>query len=152
MPRVRDLLQRFRPAGAPGAASRTGVPVDRRADLAAELAPLFAQLASTERLCADIRDRSQHDLADIRARDTERASRILAAASARIEAERAASTVAIQHRAEAESVAELTAAQHAAAELQRRALERMPAYVERVVAAVYELLDPAKRAGERAMQ
>ena len=32
MPRVRDVLHRFSPAGAPGAASTAGVPVDRVAD------------------------------------------------------------------------------------------------------------------------
>lgn len=42
MPRVRDLLYRFRPARAPGAAASAGVPVDRTAELTAELEPLIA--------------------------------------------------------------------------------------------------------------
>ena len=32
MPRSRDTLQRFRPAGTPGAASAAGIPVDRVAE------------------------------------------------------------------------------------------------------------------------
>ena len=54
MVRVREVLHSFRPAGAPGAAGAVGVPADRGADLAAELEPEFAQLASTERECARI--------------------------------------------------------------------------------------------------
>jgi hypothetical protein len=42
MPRVRDLLYRFRPEGAPGAAAAAGVPADRAAELTAELEPLIA--------------------------------------------------------------------------------------------------------------
>ena len=73
MARVRDVLYRFRPAGAPGAASAAGVPVDRAADLAAELEPLLAQLATTERTVAGIREQAIRDAAEIRARDVERA-------------------------------------------------------------------------------
>ncbi len=42
VPSTRDLLQRFRPAGAPGAATATGVPADRGEERAAELAGIFA--------------------------------------------------------------------------------------------------------------
>ncbi|HET8769051.1 MAG TPA: hypothetical protein VFM86_17125, partial [Pedococcus sp.] len=51
MPRVRDLLLRFRPTGTPGPAGPAGVPVDRSAELAAELAPVLAALAATEAEC-----------------------------------------------------------------------------------------------------
>ena len=48
MPRTRGLLQRFRGAGAPGAASAVGVPADRVAETAAELEPVFARLAPVQ--------------------------------------------------------------------------------------------------------
>lgn len=51
MPQLGDFLSRFRPAGAPGAASRAGVPADRAAELSAELEPVLALLADTEAEC-----------------------------------------------------------------------------------------------------
>jgi len=67
MPRVRDLLYRFRPSGAPGGASATGVPIDRAATVAAELEPLFGQLAEVERRCDGIQDAASRDVAAINA-------------------------------------------------------------------------------------
>lgn len=90
MPRIRDVLHRFRPAGAPGAATAAGVPVDRVAELGVELEPLFALLADTERECEDVLERARSEQAGIRARDAERAAGVLAAGRARVEAERAA--------------------------------------------------------------
>ena len=90
MPRIRDVLHRFRPAGAPGAATAAGVPVDRAAELGVELEPLFALLADTERECEDVLERARAEQAGIRARDAERAAGVLASGRARVEAERAA--------------------------------------------------------------
>jgi hypothetical protein len=47
VPSTRDLLQRFRPAATPGAATATGVPADRHNERAAELAGVFAALEET---------------------------------------------------------------------------------------------------------
>ncbi len=55
MPRVRDWLDRFRPAGGPGAPSAAGVPTDRHAAASAELAPVFAALAEAGRIAQDAR-------------------------------------------------------------------------------------------------
>jgi hypothetical protein len=89
MPRVRDVLHRFRPSGTPGAATAAGVPVDRAVELAAELAPVFALLEETERECAQVLDRAGHDAAGARARDAERVAAVVASGRARVEAERA---------------------------------------------------------------
>jgi hypothetical protein len=57
MPRVGDLLDRFRPAGTPGPAAAAGVPADRRAAAAEEeLAPVFTALADVERECTALHD------------------------------------------------------------------------------------------------
>ena len=90
MSRVRDVLHRFRPSGAPGAATAAGVPVDRAVEAAAELEPVFALLEETQRECADILDRAGLDAAATRARDAERARAVLASGRALVEAERAA--------------------------------------------------------------
>ena len=105
MPRVRDVLQRFRPSGAPGAATAAGVPVDRAGELAAELEPVLALLAETERECADLLDRARREEAAIRARDAERARSIVAAGRARVEAERAAAAARSRGRGGTESAA-----------------------------------------------
>lgn len=68
MPKVRDFLDRFRPAGTPGAAGAVGVPADRQAGAEAELAPAFAVLAEIERHCTEVRERAQRQAA----RQTER--------------------------------------------------------------------------------
>lgn len=140
MPRVRDLLHRFRPAGAPGAATPAGVPVDRRADLAAELEPLFARLADLERECAAIREQSEVDAATIRTRGIERARAVLADARTRSQSERAAASVRMQRRAETEAAAQLRDAERSAVELRQRAGPLLPHYVDQVVATVRELL------------
>lgn len=54
MPQIRDLLERFRPAGAPGAAARAGVPADRSHELADELAPVLTLLDRTDAECGRI--------------------------------------------------------------------------------------------------
>ena len=45
MTRTRELLERFRPAGTPGAAGGRGVPVDRVAERSAELEPVLELLS-----------------------------------------------------------------------------------------------------------
>src|SRR5690242_15475142 len=55
---IRDLLQRFRPAGAPGAASGAAVPADRVAEATRELAPVFEELAGTSLEAAGLRERA----------------------------------------------------------------------------------------------
>jgi vacuolar-type H+-ATPase subunit H len=140
VPRVRDLLYRFRPAGAPGAAAAAGVPVDRRADLTAELEPLFARLASTEEECSRIRERGRDEAEAIRRRAAERAQAIVAAADARTQAERDSATARLWQRGETESSALLAAAQQEAAAVRERAAERMPTHVARVLESVRDLL------------
>ena len=88
MPRVRDVLLRFRPSGAPGAATAAGVPVDRANEVAAELEPVFELLADTERECTRILENAVADSAAIRARDAARARAVVASGKALVESER----------------------------------------------------------------
>lgn len=90
MPRVRDVLLRFRPSGAPGAATAAGVPVDRAGELATELGPVLDLLAETERECAAVLERARLEEREIRARETERARGVIASGRAHVEAERSA--------------------------------------------------------------
>lgn len=70
MPQLGDFLNRFRPAGAPGAATRAGVPADREAELSAELGPVLAMLEGADaecvRLAAEARREADRTVADAR--------------------------------------------------------------------------------------
>lgn len=89
MPRLSDFLDRFRPAGAPGAATRTGVPADRAAELSAELNPVLAQLATTAAECDRIVAAADRNSKRIINEASERAATIAAEARARAQVERA---------------------------------------------------------------
>lgn len=146
MPRVRDLLYRFRPSGTPGAATAAGVPADRTVEAAAELEPVFAQLAETERQCAEIMARGRADADAIRARDSETARSILATGRALVPAERATAAARARDLGRAESRATLVAGQREVEQVHVQVEESLPEYVERVVASVRSLLEDAPRA------
>jgi len=149
MVRVRDVLHSFRPAGAPGAAGAAGVPADRGADLAAELEPVFAQLASTERECAGIAARAGQAAAKVRAREAERARGTIAAARARMDAERAAAVAQMRPNALEKSTSAAAAAEREAAAIRRYAGEHMGSYVDLVVASVGGLIDDERLSNQR---
>lgn len=149
MVRVRDVLHGFRPAGATGAAGDAGVPADRGADLAAELEPVFAHLASTERECARIPARAGQAAAKVRAREAERARSTLASARERMDAERAAAVAQMRPNVLEKSTAAAVAAQRDAAEIRRGAGEHMGSYVDLVVALVGRVIDDMQFSDEQ---
>jgi cell division septum initiation protein DivIVA len=55
VPQWRNFLDRFRPAGTPGAAGRPGIPADRSADAAAELTAVLALLDDAQEEAARTR-------------------------------------------------------------------------------------------------
>ena len=128
MPRSRDILQRFRTAGTPGAATSTGVPADRVAELAAELEPVLARLVAVREEASRIRTEARHE-----------AERRRQAA-----AERADAAIRLTRHAEEETAATLAAAELEAAAVSRRVTEMMPSYLERVVSATRAALDTAE--------
>jgi len=136
LPRARDLLNRFRPSGTPGAAGAAGVPVDREAGTADELAPLFSALAPTERECEALIAGAEADARRIRRRADEEAARLVTEAGERQASERAAVVAEVRdHRAAAAAAAAVDAERRAAA-IRDRAASRTGACVDDVVAAV----------------
>ena len=111
MAQLGDFLTRFRPAGAPGAGSRAGVPADRAAERAAELEPVLALLAGAQTDAADRVAAARREAARIRAESREDAERI--AAETRIRAQ----------TARAEAAAEVLAAARARAAAIERAAD-----------------------------
>lgn len=140
MPRVRDLLYRFRPLGSPGSATRAGVPADRERALAEELEPFFASLASTLADCRATVEEGRRQAAQIRARDAAAVDQLLASSDGRAATARAAAKVQRQSDAgpEAEALEVVTDAQLVA--LRRRLEARLPSYREQVAASVEALL------------
>jgi hypothetical protein len=136
MPRVRDLLYRFRPAGTPGSAGVAGVPVDHAADLAAELGPLFAQLAPTEAACAQIIAQAGHDAAAITENCRWQASELLRAARAGVDIQRTEAAARARHVSDAIRADALATAQYEAAATLARAELNMARYVDLITESV----------------
>jgi hypothetical protein len=134
--RLRDLLDRFRPVGAPGAPSAVGVPADRAAEATAELEPVFSVLAPVEIECADIRAAAATAAQQHRARAATRAEAVLAAARARAVAVRAEATAAAQQSAVVDAAGLKAQTEQEQAVMRARAAGRLPAYVDEVLTAV----------------
>ena len=129
MPRLRDILARFRPAGAPGAAA-AGVPADRSAELDTELRSVLDHLGRAQEEAHRIRATARDEAAAIVREAADTAQRIVAVARAEAPRVRAEA----EAEARQESAAE-TARVGAEAEEETRAMraavtERMPAVVE----------------------
>lgn len=136
MPSLRELLQRFRPTGAPGAAARTGVPADRPTELAAELAGVLDSLDPVQEECRTIRDRARRD-ADRTVREAhERAAALVAEARSHADAERAAAAEHATGDVAAERRRIADEADRTAALIRNRAGARTPALVARAVTLV----------------
>jgi vacuolar-type H+-ATPase subunit H len=131
--RVRDILDRFRPAGAPGGATGAGVPVDRQQSLTDEVATVFADLEPTIQECARIAHEADEQ-AQRREKDAQRrAHDLVARARSESEAERAGAAAAVRARAASESERILADARQQAQQVRRRADERRPRLLARVV-------------------
>jgi RNA 3'-terminal phosphate cyclase len=129
MVRARDLLDRFRPVGAPGPASLVGVPADRLGEVVAELEPIFALLEDVEQQCRHIREEAEWDAR--RRRSQAGAARDQAVALAREDAKAARAEEAGSARRRGEEVG------RAAAE---KAISEVAALHERTRARLPELV------------
>jgi hypothetical protein len=140
VPRVRDLLYRFRPAGGPGSATPAGIPADRARDLAEELEPVFAALAPTLSRCRSVVEEGHRAADRVRARDALEVERLAATSSARAATERALARAAVLADADSQGAQVEAEAQARADRLRSRLGELLPTYLEQVVASVDSLL------------
>lgn len=132
MPRARDLLQRFRRAGAPGAAARRGVPEDRNAALSAELEPVLVQLSGSVEQARRIRDEGRAAAEQRRRAAIEQAQSLVSTARGQAEAVRAEAASRIGRTAVREAAADLAGAKNTVSELRRRGAERVPHLADQV--------------------
>lgn len=145
-PPGRNLLERFRPVGTPGAAAPAGVPADRTAEAATEVAPVLAALRPTLDECATIRTAAE-EMARQRVADAEeQAQRLLAQFQLEAPEERAVSAAAVRQSGQAAVEQLLADATEETRRLRERAASRLPAVVDHVVALVRaDLLDEEPR-------
>ena len=133
MPQLRDFHDRFRPAGAPGAAARAAVPVDRRGELEAELGPVLALLDSVDAECARVVAQARHEAAQITAAAREEAAAQLRDADRRAAAARTGAMQESQAAARAEAAGAVVRARREARQVRELAGQRTPALVSRAV-------------------
>ncbi|MEV5845326.1 hypothetical protein AB0M32_25480 [Streptomyces sp. NPDC051985] len=132
---LRDFLERFRPTGTPGAAA-TGVPPDRAAERAVELAPALARLTAVQQEAARIRAAGDADAQAIR-RDAElKAADVVATAREQAPGVRREAAESFVRQAAREAVAVRAAADRTADAVRRRGRARLPALVDAAVAEV----------------
>lgn len=136
MPSARELLQRFRPVGTPGAAAPAGVPVDRAAEASRELQPVFDELAATAEEVGRIRQVAAEQARLRRDRAAEEARRFVENARLQAAAARADTATRVLRRAEQETATAVAEARAQAAEIARRAHDRSAGYLRRILAEV----------------
>jgi vacuolar-type H+-ATPase subunit H len=139
--RARDFLERFRPAGTPGAAAAAGVPADRVAELETELAPVFDALACTEAEADRIRCAASAEAARRRERARQRARAIIAGAGEQAKVDRAAALADARRTADTRSADILAAARRSADLLARDYDSRRADDVAQIVALVRGYLE-----------
>lgn len=110
---ISDLLNRFRPVGPPGSASRAGIPADRAAQLAAELDPVLSMLAATRAQCAALVGEAERRAVQLRGDANAQAAAIAAESADRVVAASVAAADTVIAAAHAESARiEQAAVQH----------------------------------------
>jgi hypothetical protein len=139
--RIERILERLRPAGAPGTAAASGVPADRVAELAAELDPVLARLDPVQARCERIRSEAVVEADRRRRAGTDRARQVLAEARRAADAERAAAAGAVEREVAAAAAAGRLAAERDAVAVRELAATRLAPLVDRVVAAARALAD-----------
>lgn len=134
MASLRDLLQRYRPVGTPGAAARPGVPADRAAEVATELEPVLALLAGTEDEARRLRAEAREQAHRIREQAAREAEDLVAGARERAAEVRARSAADARSAAAPDGELLVEAARDKAHRMKDRAAALMPEYVDRAVA------------------
>jgi hypothetical protein len=135
MPRISDLLDRFRPAGAPGPAAAAGIPADRRAAAEDELTPVFTALTDVEHICEAMREAARVAAEERTARADREAAALLRRAREDAAAVRAETAARLRAAGEEELAGLLTRAEEEAA-VRARTTQRLPELVARVLAHV----------------
>jgi flagellar biosynthesis/type III secretory pathway protein FliH len=148
VPQLRDFLSRFRPAGAPGAAARAAVPLDRARELAAEVVPVLTLLDGTQAECEQIVGRARRDADAIIAAARAKAAATIADGDQRASATREEAARQVAAAAAAAAAAMVADAEQEAARIRARAGQRIPALVGAALREIRQLAAADLTAGE----
>jgi vacuolar-type H+-ATPase subunit H len=149
VPGLRDYLDRFRPAGAPGAGG-TGVPADRSRELEAELTAVLALLDDVHGECADVVAQARRDAERIVATAHGETVSVADGADRRARATREEAAREVLAAARAEAVGIVARADQQASLVRDRARQRIPALASRAVGLVRDLgTEPGESAADR---
>jgi len=145
VPQRRDFLDRFRPAGTPGAAGRPGIPADRSADAAAELTIVLALLDDAQEKAARTRQAATDRAQQIRRVAHRRAAELVAKARDDAEKVRARSEADALREADADEDDMRRQTEAEIARLRQRSDERLAHDVDAVAAEARDWLDALVR-------
>jgi len=129
MPDARAILRRFRPAGAPGAATPGGVPADRVAERDAELSQVFALLEDVQAERVALLAAARDAAGARRAAARSHAEALLLEGRRRADAERAAAAAEVQQELRRELDAAVRDARREAGRIRQMSVARMPQLV-----------------------
>jgi len=135
VPGLRDYLDRFRPAGAPGAGG-TGVPADRSRELEAELTTVLALLDGVHAECAGVVARARRDAERIVAAARAEAATMTGDTDRRARAARDEAAREVLAAARAEAADTVARARQQALRVRERAEQRIPVLASRAVGLV----------------
>lgn len=150
MPQWQDILDRFRPAGTPGAAGRPGIPVDRSADATAELTAVLTLLGDAQGEAARTRQAAVDRAQEIRLNAHRQAAELVAKARDDAETVRAQSEADALREAGADEDDMRRQTEAKIAQLRQRADERLAHDVDIVTAQAREWLDNLVRSATAA--
>jgi len=128
-----NFLDRFRPLGAPGAATRVGGPASDDLGPAVELAPVFAALADQVETCRSLVAAAAVEVDRELARARERADAIVARARLDVGGEQASAAARVLEAAAAIDAGILDAAMKEAAEAEQAGTAQVAAVVRDVI-------------------
>jgi vacuolar-type H+-ATPase subunit H len=138
VPGLRDFLDRFRPAGAPGAGG-TGVPADRSRELQEELTAVLALLDDVHAECAGVVAQARREAERIVAAARGEAAVVTDGADRRARAVRDEAAREVLAAARAEAAGTVARAGQQASRVRERARRRIPVLAGRAVGLVRAL-------------
>jgi vacuolar-type H+-ATPase subunit H len=127
------ILDRFRPAGAPGPAGPVGVPATGEQGPAAELVPVFAALAADVQACRTMVEEARRDADRALSGAREQAAAIIAQARLDEGAERARAAARVEQAAAAQDARVIAQARTDADDLERSRTALLPGAVRQVL-------------------
>jgi len=128
-----NILDRFRPVGAPGPAGLAGVPAADEQGPAAELAPVFAALAADVESCQRLVEEARQEADGALVRAHEQAAAILAQARLDAGAERARAAARVEQAASKRNALLLAQARKEADDLEDAGMAQLPGGARKVI-------------------